>query len=77
MIMFVHLQFDQEARRVMILQIGHFKCYVIFSYSILLCVSQVIRESKYKNIIVQISFIAHRCVVFQDFCLRSLAKYMY
>ena len=30
MIMFVQLQFDQEARRAMILQIGHFKDNVIF-----------------------------------------------
>ena len=30
MIMFVQLQFDQEGRRAMILQIGHFKDNVIF-----------------------------------------------
>ena len=30
MIMFVQLQFDQEARRAMILQIGNFKGNVIF-----------------------------------------------
>ena len=35
MIMFVQLQFDQEARRAIILQIGNFKGNVIFSWFLL------------------------------------------